>query len=307
VKGFIAKHKFLFTATLSGVAVLLYFARPRLWLEPRREIEGSPMNLVYVFAASKSEARSVQQLMMRSKGDPPEMNSGRVGKNEVVLFVTGIGPKAARSSAASVLNPSPATTAHTVIRRPDAVVVMGICGSLTPSVAEGEVTIYSECLSTEKGAAPLRCTAPLVKPITSLLSDKGISCRPAVGIASARVATTKSEKLALAKSGAEVVDMESYEVVAAANQAALPVVVIRVVSDSLDRRIPDFNLVLQENGEINSLNLLKVAIGSPILTAKALAASRRALGKLKTVLAVVLADEAFSKGPLEAILPSGST
>src|SRR5438034_6487370 len=93
--------------------------------------------------------------------------------------------------------------------------------------------------------------------------------------------------------------MESYEVIAADNQAALPVVVIRVVSDSLDRRIPDFNLVLQENGEINSLSLLKVAIGSPIFTAKVLAASRRALGKLKTVLAVFLGGEVVSKAPLE--------
>ena len=265
------------------------------------------MSLLYVFAASTSEARSVQQLMIRSKNDPPEMNSGRVGRNEVVLFVTGIGPKAAKSSAASALNPSQVSTAPTALRRPDAVVVVGICGSLTPSIAEGEVNVYSECLSTEKDATRLRCTAPLVKRITSLLSDKGISCRPAVGISSERVATTKSEKLTLAKSGADLVDMESYEIVAAAGQAALPVVVIRVVSDSLDRRLPDFNLVLQENGEINSLSLLKVAIGSPILTVKVLAASRRALEKLKTVLAVVLADEAFSKGPPEAILPSGST
>lgn len=264
------------------------------------------MSLLYVFAASTSEARSVEQLMIRSKNDPP-LNSGRVGNNEVVLFITGIGPKAARASAASTLNPSQVPTAHTVIRRPDSVVVIGICGSLTPSIAEGEVTVYSECLSTEKGAARLSCTAPLVKRTTSLLSDKGISCRTAVGISSARVATTKSEKLTLAKSGAEVVDMESYEAVAAASQVALPVVVIRVVSDSLDRRLPDFNLALKENGEINSLSLLKVAIGSPILTVKVLAASRRALGKLKSVLAVVLGDEAFSKGPLEAILPSRST
>ena len=49
--------------------------------------------------------------------------------------------------------------------------------------------------------------------------------------------------------------MESYEIVAAALQARLPVAVIRVVSDSLDRQIPDFNLALEDNGEINSLKL----------------------------------------------------
>ena len=108
----------------------------------------------------------------------------------------------------------------------------------------------------------------------------------------------------LAKSGAEVVDMESYEIVAAASQAGLPVVVIRVVSDSLDRQIPDFNFILREDGEIDPINLLKLGIRSPILTTTTLAAIHRAIGKLRSALAIVLSDEIFSKVPAEVTSPS---
>jgi len=88
--------------------------------------------------------------------------------------------------------------------------------------------------------------------------------------------------------------MESYEIVAAALQAPLPVAVIRVVSDSLERPIPDFNSAVQDNGEINSFNLLKVFIGSPILTSKAFVVSRRALRTLSSALEIILGDDSFS-------------
>src|SRR5262249_32178119 len=161
--------------------------------------------------------------------------------------------------------------------------------------------------STSKSNSPISCNASIAKQIKSRLNSRGILCRSAIGISSQRVATSKAEKLELAKSGAEVVDMESYEIVAAANEAGLPAIVIRAVSASLDRQIPDLNSVLRADGEIDSLNFMKVAIGSPILTAKVLAASRRALGKLKGVLALVLSDEAYSKAPSEATPLSSSS
>jgi hypothetical protein len=96
--------------------------------------------------------------------------------------------------------------------------------------------------------------------------------------------------------------MESYEIVAAAIQARLPVAVVRVVSDSLDREIPDFNLALQDNGGVDSFKLLKVFIGSPILTSKAFVASRRALLTLSNALAIILGDDSFSS--LHSEIPS---
>jgi nucleoside phosphorylase len=177
---------------------------------------------------------------------------------------------------------------------PDAAIVVGMCGSLTSSIGESEVIVYTECLSSSGNSERIRCTRPLVEHITALLKSKSIICRSATGISVTRIATTKDEKLTLAKSGAEAVDMESYEIVAAAIQARLPVAVIRVVSDSLERRLPDFNVAIQENGKINSFSLLKVFIGSPILTSRAFVASRRALRALSSALEVVLGDDSFA-------------
>jgi nucleoside phosphorylase len=279
------------------LVALLYFTLPRSQRIQLPAVEGNHMSLIYAFAASKSEGEPLARLLSPSETIPSAWRSGRVGVNEVAMFVTGIGPRAASSKASSILQPFGSTpTQNSSARRPDAVVVAGTCGSLSRTVNEGDVILYSGCLSTSK-TDRLNCTVPFAKQLKSRLNARGFLCRSALGISSARVATSKAEKLELAKSGAEVVDMESYEIVAAANQAGLPILVIRVVSDSLNRQIPDLNLVLRENGEIDSINLLKVAIRSPILTARVLVASRRALAKLKSALAIVLSDEAFSKIP----------
>jgi nucleoside phosphorylase len=299
---FIARHKLLFTIVFVVFVVLIYFTEPWLLVKKPPKVEGDPMSLIHVFAASKTESHSVEQLMNRSEGNASGTNAGRIGANEVVLFITGIGPKSARSSASSVLLGSDRAITHSDLHRPDAAIVVGMCGSLTSSIGESEVIVYTDCLSSSTNSERVRCTRTLVEHITALLKSRSINCRSTVGVSTPRIATTKDEKLALARSGAEVVDMESYEIVAAAIQARLPVAVVRVVSDSLDREIPDFNLALQDNGGVDSFKLLKVFIGSPILTSKAFVASRRALLTLSNALAIILGDDSFSS--LHSEIPS---
>jgi nucleoside phosphorylase len=53
-------------------------------------------------------------------------------------------------------------------------------------------------------------------------------------------------KLQLAQSGAFVVDMESYSILEAAHAANIPAAVIRVVSDTADFELPDFNQALND-------------------------------------------------------------
>ena len=297
---FIRSKKSLFLIFCCLVA-LLYFTLPREERLPLPLVEGNPMSLIYVFATSKSDGERLASLLTQSESSPSVWRCGKVGVNEVALFVTGIGPKPASSKAMSTLQSF--GTQGNSLRRPDAIVVAGTCGSLSRTINEGDVILYSGCLSTSK-TDRVNCTASIAKHLKSRLGARGFLCRSALGISSARVATSKAEKLELAKSGAEVVDMESHEIVAAASQAGLPVVVIRVVSDSLDRKIPDFNVILRDNGEIDPINLLKLGIRSPILTTTVLAAIHRAVGKLRSALAIVLSDETFSKIPVEVTSPS---
>jgi hypothetical protein len=102
------------------------------------------------------------------------------------------------------------------------------------------------------------------------------------------------ERLALAQSGATVIDMESYEIVAAANRAQVPVSVLRVVSDSLERKMPDFDRALKPDGDFDRLKALRLAVGSPLRTCKMIAASRRAIRHLEIALEVILPAVCFA-------------
>jgi nucleoside phosphorylase len=179
--------------------------------------------------------------------------------------------------------------------KPDAVLVIGLCGSLSSTLPETRIVAYSNCLSTDPEKPPLRCSQPITSHLVELLVSRGIPCERVVGITSPRIAVTKDDKLALAKSGANVVDMESYEIVAVANQAGVPAAVLRAVSDSLDRKMPDFNRALNDDGTPNARKAVTVAIGSPLLMARLLAINKRAMRNLTEALKILLPADCFSE------------
>ena len=222
------------------------------------------MSRIFVFAATDMEGQPVR---------------GISGPNELVLNLAGMGPRNAKVKAEAAI---------TERERPDAVVVVGLCGGLTDSLAEGTIVAYTECLSTEAGNPPLSCSQSASAAVLAMLTSAKIRCDRAVGITSARIATTPGERAALAKSGAAVVDMESYAIADVANRAGIPVVVLRVVSDSIDRKLPDLNRALDDGGALDGRKALKVALGSPLKTVRLLAANRRAMQRLKPALEVAL-------------------
>jgi nucleoside phosphorylase len=219
---------------------------------------------IYVFAASEMEAESVRRI---------------AGSNELILIISGMGPGNARTKAEAMLGTGD---------KPDAIVVIGLCGGLTPSLAEGTIVAYKECLSRELGKPSLRCSKAVTDSLVTALMAAKIPCDWATGITSARIATTRNERAALAEFGAVVVDMESYPILSAAAKAGVPAVVLRVVSDSMDRELPDLNRALNEAGGLDGRKALKVALGSPIKTVKLLAANKRAMQRLTLALEVAL-------------------
>jgi hypothetical protein len=85
--------------------------------------------------------------------------------------------------------------------------------------------------------------------------------------------------------------METYEILSAAHKSGIPVAVVRIVSDSLDRKLPDFNRALDPDGSINNGKALRVMLGSPVLTARAYAANKRAARHLADALRIVLSAD----------------
>ena len=80
--------------------------------------------------------------------------------------------------------------------------------------------------------------------------------------------------------------LSTWRAIASARVAAqfVPLVVLRVVSDSIDRTLPDLNRALDDGGALDNRKALKVALASPLRTARLLAANRRAMQRLKPAL-----------------------
>jgi len=245
------------------------------------------MSLVYIFAASGMEGQPVRRIAAASDSE----STLRCGPNNLVLVTTGMGPGNARGKAEAALR-SPLGTPDG--NKPDAVVVVGLCGGLTESLPEGRVVAYTECRSTDATKPLLRCSETIIDSAIELLKSSSVVCDRVVGITSPRFATTPDQRVVLARHGAAVVDMESYLVLETASSVGVSAAVLRVVSDSFYRKLPDFNRALNADGGLDGWKALKVALGSPIKTARLLAANKRAMQHLGKALEVILKAPCFA-------------
>lgn len=251
------------------------------------------MSLVCVFAASKSEGEPVQRITGAAIGGGVPFGASA---NQFILITDGMGPKAARAKAIGALRVGGEAggSSQADDRKPDAVLVIGFCGALTADLPEIRIVAYRECLSTESGRPSLSCSPFITGRVQQLLTSHGIACDSVTGITSPRVAVTVQNKMALARSGASVVDMESYEILDVAAQAGIPAAVLRVVSDSLDRDMPDFNRALREDGTVNRWQLLTTMLGSPLQTARLVGINKRAMHHFAKALEIVLPSDCFT-------------
>jgi hypothetical protein len=256
-----------------------------------RSIWDQTMSRICVFAASKMELRPVVDLS-RSNGSPGSAVPGatlRVGPNDLMPIVAGMGPQLARKRAAEALSAWGDRDGSGGVSgaRPDAILVIGLCGGLTQSLPQSRLVVYTKCLSSAEDR-PLDCDPAITSRLAQVLGSGGVTCQRVIGITSPRIAVTRADRLALAGFGAGVVDMESYELLSAAARASVPAAVLRVVSDSVDSDLPDFNEALNADGALDGRKALRVALGSPVLTFRLLAQNKRAMRELAAALAIVL-------------------
>jgi len=227
----------------------------------------------------------------------------RLGGNEFLLIIGAMGPKAARAKAMEALGLSPIYDGSNrpADGKPEAVFVIGLCGALSASLPETRIVAYTDCHSTEPTKPSLRCSPSITNRLLDLLKSRSITCDPVIGITSSRVAVTKEDRLALARSGASVVDMESYEILAVAVEAGIPGAVLRVVSDSLETEMIDFNRALKPDGTVDQWQLFRLLLGSPIRMVRLLAASKRAMQEFAKALEIVLPSDCFA--PATSTMP----
>lgn len=243
------------------------------------------MALLYIFAASGMEAQPVRKLSAPGAQDASLL---RCGSNEIALFVGAMGPRNAKAKADAAL------AGGNGAGKPDAVLIVGLCGGLKPALPEQRIVVYSECLSTE-AESRISCSQPIIASIIDSLRSAEIRCDRVIGITSSRIATTPAERKTLAgRTGAEVVDMESFAILQSAAKAGVPGAVLRVVADSSEWRLPDFNRALNDSGGLDGRKALGVALSSPFATIKLLSANGRAMRTLGKALESVLRENCFA-------------
>jgi nucleoside phosphorylase len=247
------------------------------------------MAVLYVFAASDIECRPVLAHMEGGAAGKRRESaiSGQSGSNSIHLFKTGIGHDAARTTLRRCLEAGEKDGSGNSLPPADAIIVTGFAGSLSNRVGEGQIVTYSSCISAYDDASGAVSSADLSSRLLNALT-RICAAKTVTGISTSRMAVTREEKDALAAHGAEAVDMESYEIISAANHAGIPVAVVRVISDSRDRELPDFNRALNGQGGFSSVKLASVCISHPIATWRLFKASRKAGLALGLALSAIL-------------------
>lgn len=155
----------------------------------------------------------------------------------------------------------------------DEILVMGLCGSLSPEFEVGTIALYRACI--DFSGQVQDCDRALTQRLESRLQVS-----PVLGLTSDRVICSAIEKRDLGKTyDAAVVDMEGFAMLSQRSVAML-----RVVSDDLRGDLPDLSSVIA-NGKIQTLPMAKAMIQKPIAAGRLIRGSLTGLRKLRRLAA----------------------
>ncbi len=182
------------------------------------------------------------------------LQAGRLDGHEIEIAVTGDGARNARAGAEALL-----------ARRPvGALLVLGVSGALTPALATADLVVGAR-VRDEEGRAHDAAGAQVAR------LAQATGGRPALVMSARKIADTLEEKTRLARLAAleadgrpAVVDLESAAYVAAAQQAGVPWIVLRAVSDTAGEALPAIlNRSADASGSVNRGRVLRGLFTDP--------------------------------------------
>jgi adenosylhomocysteine nucleosidase len=135
--------------------------------------------------------------------------------------------------------------------RPDAIVSMGFCGALDPSLVIADIVVGTTIYADGGSFAA-------ESPATGLPHRAGAIC------SLDHVASTAGEKSKLRTTGAIAVEMEAAGVAQRAYTLGLPFFCIKSVTDLADETMAnDFNAVLRSDGRFDTIKILASSLRRP--------------------------------------------
>ncbi len=227
--------------------------------------------LLTFFVPQGAEHRAVCQGLKHLKNPPPVI-SLPIGVKPVTQFLT----QWLRSPTFAAV-------------RPSGIVVMGLCGSLTPLLGLGDRVLYQTCL--DESGTVWECDPTLTTQIQQL--QENISLVRA--FTSDRIITSAQEKQILgSRHQADVVDMEGSAILEVLALTGCPIAMLRVVSDDLDHDLPDLSAALSPEGSLRSWPLAIAMMRQPIAALNLIRGSLKGLQTLRTTAARLGQSESFN-------------
>ncbi len=230
-----------------------------------------PTRPVGIVVAVQEEAKAIlTSLLPRTRGHLGRFPfwRGTMARREVAMIQCGPGLTSAEQASRLLVER----------QNPKMLMAVGMCGGLVAGQQTGDLLVASKIL-TDGDPMP---ADPRVLAVARRVTDEfhdlgripmkgspvtGYRCVEAVLTSRDEVLTTASQKKAEAvATGADAVDMESRAVASVAQEAGIPWIAVRVISDTVHEDLPlDFNRYTGPSGEPQRLRILLAALFSPRL------------------------------------------
>ena len=144
----------------------------------------------------------------------------------------------------------------------DALLSFGMAGGLAPELRAGDVIVADAIITPEQQRLTSNQQWRQIV-LESLMGQHAVISGALVGVEQAVITPEAKSKLH-ASTGCVGVDMESHEVARVAQQAGLPFLAVRAVSDAVDQAIPQWMLsLIGENGQLQYGKVISGLISHP--------------------------------------------
>lgn len=164
------------------------------------------------------------------------------------------------------------------------VLLMGVCGSLTPRHSLGDVVLYKNCIDSSDVSTLSQmqsCDPEFTTLLYEALKEKATLVQ---ALTSDRLIYSATEKRALGqKYSADVVDMEGFAALKVLHQAGVAVAMVRVVSDDCAHNLPNLTAALSPEGSLQPFPLAIGMIRQPIAAMRLIRGSLHGLQVLQQV------------------------
>lgn len=167
--------------------------------------------------------------------------------------------------------------------KPLGILLMGLCGSLSPQLAVGNIVVYQTCayMSNKTTGLLHSCDSELTTLLRHKLGEEVSEVR---GLTSDRIIVSAQEKRHLGQLyNTQVVDMEGFAALEILSRLGVAVGIVRVVSDDADHNLPNLPSAISPEGSLQPLPLALGMMRQPIAATRLIRGAMHGLRVLQEV------------------------